>query len=117
MGSGNYPFGHALVSLNNTQYINDLAIPGSWAKSATFIDKRIDVRDGQLKNDPNINQYVDDPDLQNTTFTNAANYSYGLVADQGAFIKTNDGFAAYLYVNSVNNNTKTMTISVKRLKL
>ena len=116
LGSGNYTFGHALVALNNTQYINDLGIPAGWTKNTTLLDKRVDVRDGQLKNDPILNQYIDDIDLQNTTFPNAANNVFGMGVDQGAFVKTSDGTTAYVYVNAVDNAKKTMTISIKRLK-
>ena len=116
MGAGNYAFGHALVGLANTQYITDLALPASWTKPATFLDKRIDVRDGQLKGDVNTNIYLDDTDLQRTGFTNAANYTYGLAADQGAFVKTSNGTVAYVYVNSIDNTRKTATVSIKRLK-
>lgn len=115
IGTGNYPFGHALVALSNTEYINDLAIPASWTKPATLMNKKIDVRDAQLKgNVPNV--YIDDIDLEQTTFVSSPDYAFGFAADQGAFVQTSDGaFNAYVYVNRVDDVKKEITISIKRL--
>lgn len=113
-----YAFGHALVSPSNADYLKDVTLPTGLAKLRTAIDKRVDVKDAQLRGTVGFDVYIDDIDLQQTTFTNAADYAYGLAADQGAFVKTADGaYTAYVYVNAVNNTARTTTISIKRLKL
>lgn len=113
-----FAFGHALVSPSNASYLNDVVLPTGLAKSRTAIDKRVDVKDAQLRGTAGFDVYIDDIDLQSTTFVNAADYAYGLAVDQGAFVKTADGaYAAYVYVNAVNNTAKTMTVSIKRLRL
>jgi len=118
LGAGNYAFGHALVAPSNADYLKDIVLPTGLAKPRTAIDKRVDVKDAQLRGTAGFDVYIDDIDLERTTFTNAADYAYGMAADQGAFVKTADGaYAAYVYVNGVNNTAKTMTVSIKRLKL
>ncbi|MBD2756778.1 DUF4466 family protein [Spirosoma validum] len=115
---GAYAFGHALVAPSNPDYLKDVTLPTGLAKPRTAIDKRVDVKDAQLRGTTGFDVYIDDIDLQQATFPNTADYAYGLTADQGAFVKTADGaYAAYIYVNSVNNTTKSMTVSIKRLKL
>lgn len=112
-----YAFGHAMVSLANKSYISDLNLPANWTKPATKLDKRVDIRDAQLRGG-GFDSYIDDIDLERTTFINAADFAYGLAADQGAFVTSADGtYVAYIFVNAVNNTTKTMTISIKRLKV
>ncbi len=113
-----YAFGHALVAPSNADYLKDVTLPTGLAKPRTSIDKRVDVKDAQLRGTAGFDVFIDDIDLQQTTFTNAADYAYGFAADQGAFVKSADGtYAAYVYVNAVNNTAKTMTVSIKRLKL
>ncbi|WP_375446754.1 DUF4466 family protein [uncultured Fibrella sp.] len=113
-----FAFGHALVAPSNPDYLKDVTLPTGLAKPRTLLDKRVDVKDAQLRGTAGFDVYIDDIDLQQTTFTNAADFAYGLAADQGAFVKSADGtYAAYVYVNAVNNTAKTMTVSVKRLKL
>ncbi len=113
-----YAFGHALVAPSNSDYLKDVTLPTGLAKPRTAIDKRVDVKDAQLRGTAGFDVYIDDIDLQKTTFANAADYAYGLAVDQGAFVKTADGaYTAYVYVNAVNNTAKTMTVSIKRLKL
>ncbi|QHV99883.1 DUF4466 family protein [Spirosoma endbachense] len=118
LGSGNFAFGHALVAPSNADYLKDVSLPTGLPKTRTAIDKRVDVKDAQLRNTAGFDVYIDDVDLEQTTFPSAADYAYGLAADQGAFVKTADGaYAAYVYVNAVNNTTKSMTISIKQIKL
>ncbi|GAB4001968.1 hypothetical protein GCM10028807_59440 [Spirosoma daeguense] len=118
LGTGNYAFGHAIVAPSNADFLKDVTLPTGISKQRTPIDKRVDVKDAQLRGTTGFDVYIDDTDLQQTTFPNAADFAYGLAADQGAFVKTADGaYAAYIYVNSVNNTAKSMTVSIKRLKL
>ncbi|ADB36620.1 DUF4466 family protein [Spirosoma linguale] len=113
-----FAFGHALIAPSNPTYLQDVILPTGLTKTRTAIDKRVDVKDAQLRGTAGFDVYIDDIDLRQTTFVNAADYAYGLAADQGAFVKSADGaYAAYVYVNAVNNTAKTMTVSIKRLKL
>ena len=113
-----FAFGHAIVAPSNADYLKDVTLPTGLAKPRTAIDKRVDVKDAQLRGTAGFDVFIDDIDLQQTTFTNAADFAYGLAADQGEFVKSADGtYAAYVYVNAVNNTAKTMTVSIKRLKL
>jgi hypothetical protein len=117
MGSGNYAFGHALVALSNGTYLSSVGLPAAWTKSKTLLDKRVDVKDAQLRGS-GFDVYIDDIDLERTTFSNATDNAFGLAADQGAFVQTADGvYTAYVFVNAVNNTAKTATISIKRLKM
>ncbi|KAB7733181.1 DUF4466 domain-containing protein [Rudanella paleaurantiibacter] len=118
LGTGNFAFGHAIVAPSNPEYLKDVTLPTGLARTRTAIDKRVDVKDAQLRGTSGFDLYIDDIDLQQTTFPSAADYAFGFAADQGAFVKTADGaYNAYVYVNAVNNTARTMTISIKRLKV
>ncbi|NID12327.1 DUF4466 family protein [Fibrivirga algicola] len=113
-----FAFGHALIAPSNPTYLTDVVLPTGLAKPRTLLDKRVDVKDAQLRGTAGFDVFIDDIDLQQTTFVNSADYAYGLAADQGAFVKSADGtYAAYVYVNAINNTAKTMTVSIKRIKL
>lgn len=118
MGVSGGAFGHSIVSLSNTDYLNSLAIPGTWTKIRSKMEKRIDnMKDGQLKGAP-PSVFIDDRDLESPTFANAADYALTLSADQGALVQTEDKtYTTYVYVNKVDNARGEMTISIKRLKL
>ncbi|RIV19459.1 DUF4466 domain-containing protein [Fibrisoma montanum] len=117
LGTNRYAFGHALVSLANGTYLSDLNLPASWTRTPTLLDKRVDVKDAQLRGG-GFDVYIDDTDLERTTFTNSADFAYNLAADQGAFVRSGDGsYVAYVFVNNVNNTAKTMTVSIKRLQV
>jgi hypothetical protein len=58
---------------------------------------------------------VDDLDFEELNMSDAPNWALNLRAESGAWVETSDGkYRAYIYVNSVNNGAKTMTISIKR---
>ncbi|MDR1370555.1 MAG: DUF4466 family protein [Dysgonamonadaceae bacterium] len=114
---GAYDYGSAFVSpATDPMYIAiaDI-IPGNWTKNNTQMEKRVDVKDAQLKGSmPNV--YIDDIDFETLDLSAAVNYIIGFSADHGAFMETADGkYAAYIYVNSVSNGT--MTVSIKRYPL
>ncbi|WP_110312464.1 DUF4466 family protein [Dysgonomonas alginatilytica] len=115
---GDYNYGHVAVSPGtDPKYIaTPAAIPSSWTKNKTRMEKRVDVRDAQLKGSiPNV--YIDDIDFQTLNLDSAVDYVFGFQQDEGAFMKSADGqYAAYIYVNSVNNNTG-LVVSIKRYKL
>ncbi len=114
---GAYDYGNVFVSPGtDPKYIaiSDI-VPGNWTKNKTSMEKRVDVKDAQLKgNIPNV--YIDDIDFETLNLSAAADYVLGFGVDHGAFMKTADGkYAAYVYVNAVNNGT--MTVSIKRYPL
>ncbi|PQA54419.1 DUF4466 family protein [Siphonobacter curvatus] len=112
-----FTFGHAWVAPSRSEYLSDVSLPAGLT-TRTLMDKRVDVKDAQLRGTAGFDVYIDDIDLERTTFTNASDYAFGLTADQGAFVKTANGaYAAYVYVNAVNNTEKSMTVSIKRLQL
>jgi|GEM_PF-73290 len=115
---GDYDYGHTFVSTGtDPKYVAiPSLIPSGWTKVSTPMERRIDVRDAQLKGSiPNV--FIDDVDFETLNLEKAVDYTFGILKDQGAFMKTADGkYAAYIYVNSVDNNGE-MTISIKRLKL
>lgn len=113
-----YTYGHSLVSpASPTQYLAGAIIPDIWQKNSTKIEKRVDVKDAQLKgNIPNA--YIDDIDFQQTKLDQALDYSLNFKLDYGAFVMTQDGkYIAYVYFNAVNDAGKTATISIKRYTL
>jgi hypothetical protein len=62
--------------------------------------------------------FIDDADFLQKDFINAPNYAINLKAQAGAWVETADGkYRAYIYVNTVNNATKTMTVSIKRYQM
>lgn len=108
---------HSFVALSDEAGLMDMNLPDGWTKNRTKLDKRRDVNDGQLKGTP-PNVYIDEPDLQEQTFHNAADNAIDLAKDYGAFIETADGkYKGYIYVNNVDNDNKSITISVKRLAM
>ena len=51
-------------------------------------------------------------------FSSAANFIINIKKDAGTWVETADGiYRAFIYVNKVDNAKKTMTISVKRLRM
>ena len=115
---GSYDYGSVFVSPGtDPQFIaiSDI-IPGNWTKNKTSMEKRVDVRDAQLKGSM-PNGYIDDIDFETLNLSAAVDYVIGFSNDHGAFMKTADGkYAAYIYVNAVNPNG-TMTVSIKRYPL
>ena len=108
-----FAYGHSFVSPSaQPVYLADAVIPANWTKNKTFMEKRIDLFDAQLKGSmPNI--YIDDVDFQTLKLDNALDFTLNLAQDQGAFMKTADGkYAAYIYVNKVEANA--VTVSIKR---
>jgi hypothetical protein len=94
------------------------AIPDGWTKNKTLMEKRVDVRDSQLKgNIPDV--YIDDIDFERLDLNAAVDYVLSFNAEEGAFMKTADGkYAAYVFVNSLaTTNGGTMTVSIKRYPL
>jgi hypothetical protein len=113
-----FTYGHAFVSpATDARFVAiPTAIPGGGTKNSTLMEKRVDVRDAQLKgNIPNV--YIDDIDFETLDLSAAVDYILSFNAEEGAFMKTADGrYAAYVFVNSLNSSG-TMTVSIKRYPL
>jgi len=109
-------FAHALASPANTEYLPGITLP-SGAGNSTRFWKVYGLRDRHLAN-LQYGIYVDDVDFQELDFTNAPDYGINMKAESGAWVETRDGkYRAYIYVNSVNNTAKTMTVSIKRYQV
>lgn len=115
-----YPYGHSLVALSASDYFPDgFAVPSGWTRNRTLMEKKIGstLYDGQLKNDPNSNIYVDDMDLLRQAFDGSPDYAIALTSDASVFMKTADGkYTAFIYINHVDNANGTAEISLKRIQ-
>ena len=110
-------FAHALVSpAADPQYLPGVTLPAGVIKS-TRISKAWNLRDQHLAR-LQFGVFVDDLDFQKLDISSAPNYAINMKAESGAWVETEDGqYRAYIYVNSVNNSTGSMTLSMKRLKV
>lgn len=115
---GGYDYGHAFVSpATDPQFIAIPDIVPSGATNNTPMEQRAQVHDAQLKGD-NPAVYVDDIDFETLDLTGAMNYVLDLQKDDSAFMTTADGrYAAYIYVNSVDDGNGAITVSIKRYPL
>lgn len=113
-----YAFGHALVSPDHSDYLNDVTLPANWESKTTRMEKRdLNMRDAQLKGDaPEV--YIDDRDLEEPTLENSTNYAFGVTNDSGVLMRTEDDkYTAYIYINNINNTDGEMLVSIKRLEM
>ena len=109
-------FGHALVSPTASSYLEGAVIP-TGASSSSKIEKQVNIRDQQLS-DKQYAVFIDDLDFEKLNIDQAANFVLNFKTDEGAWIVTTDGtYKAYVYINSVDNTAKKMTISIKRYKV
>lgn len=114
---GGFDYGHSFVSpATDPKYIALGGIIPSGASNDTPMEQRAQVHDAQLKG-ANPATYVDDIDFETLDLSRATNYVLNLKKDDGVFMKTADGkYAAFVYVNSVDNSGK-VTVSIKRYPL
>ncbi|MDR1154181.1 MAG: DUF4466 family protein [Bacteroidales bacterium] len=116
-GFNGFTYGHVFISPgSDPKYFAQPLIPGGWTKNKTLMEKRVDVRDAQLKGSiPNV--FIDDIDFETLDLSAATDFVLNFVNDEGAFMKTADGkYLAYVYVNSVNS-AGTIRVSIKRYPL
>jgi hypothetical protein len=107
-------FAHALVSPSNTEYLPGVTLPAGVGNSTKFI-KMWALRDFHLAR-LQYGIYIDDLDFQKIDFTGVPDYGINMKAESGAWVETADGkYRAFIYVNALNNTTRTMRISIKRL--
>lgn len=110
-------FNHALVAPSTHEDFRPGVTLPLGAANATKIHKTWQLNDRHLAN-LQFGIYVDDPDFEKIDVSTAPDYALNLRAESGAWVETADGrYRAYVYVNSVNNATGTMRISIKRLQV
>lgn len=107
-------FNHALVAPNaDNEFLPDVSLPGG-ANNSTKVRQTWQLRDEHLAR-LQYSVYVDDLDFEQIDLSTSANYALNLRAESGAWVETADGkYRAFIYVNAVNNNERTMRVSVKR---
>lgn len=110
-------FNHALVSPSaNADFLPSISLPGN-LNNQTRIYKTWQLNDQHLAR-LQYGIFVDDPDFEKIDVSNAPDYAINLRGESGAWVQTADGkYKAYVYVNSVNNGSKSITISIKRLQM
>jgi hypothetical protein len=107
-------FNHALVApAADADYRPGITLPAGVSNNVK-IQRTWALRDRHLAN-LQYGIYVDDIDFEEINLSDAPNWAINLRAESGAWVETADGkYRAYIYVNSVNNTARTMTISIKR---
>jgi Domain of unknown function (DUF4466) len=110
-------FGHALVSpAADPAYLPGVTLPAGVTKS-TKVSKIFNLVDRHLAR-AEVGLYIDDVDFQKLDVSTAPNYAINLRDRGGVWAETADGqYRAFIYVNVTSNTNKTMTISMKRLKM
>ena len=115
-------FNHALVSPGaDAQYRPDFTLPASMNNS-TKVQKVFNLQDYNLQlvapEQRKYGIFVDDMDFEKLNISNAANFAIDLKAESGVWVETADKkYRAYIFVNSVNNGSKSAVISIKRYAL
>lgn len=106
-------FNHALVSPANSEYLPEVTLPSGVNRSSK-IRKAWGLRDFHLAR-LQFGIYVDDLDFEELDISDAPNYAINLRSEAGAWVETADGrYKAYIYINSVDNESGKATISMKR---
>ena len=107
-------FNHALVApAAPADYLPGITLPAGVGNNVK-IQRTWALRDRHLSN-LQYGIYVDDLDFEELNISDAPNWAINLRAESGAWVETADGkYRAYIYVNSVNNTARTMTVSIKR---
>lgn len=110
-------FNHALVSPNaDPEFLQGKTVPSS-INNATLVQKMFGLLDRHLAR-LQYGIYVDDLDFEALNIADAPNYAINLRAEYGTWIQTSDNaYRAYIYINSVDNASRTMTISIKRYRM
>ncbi len=108
-------FLHALVApAADPQYLPGVTLPGGVNRN-TKISKIFNLQDHQLAPTLQPGIYIDDPDFQQLDMSTAVNYAINLKGEAGIWVETADGkWRAYIFINSINNSTKSAVISLKR---
>jgi len=106
-------FNHALVSPANSEYLPGVTLP-SGVNNSSKIRKAWGLRDFHLAR-LQFGIYIDDLDFEELDISDSPNYAINMRSEAGAWVETADGrYKAYIYINSVDNDTGKATISIKR---
>ncbi|WP_031526968.1 DUF4466 family protein [Dyadobacter crusticola] len=112
----NITFSHGLVSPSAKTYLPGVNLPAG-ANRTSRVQKVWNLRDFHLAR-LQFGVYIDDLDFQKLDIASAPDYAINLRSEAGVWVETQDGkYRAYVYVNSVNNNTKSAKISIKRYQM
>lgn len=110
----NVTYNHSLVSpAADPSYLPGVTLPAGVNRSTKEI-KVFNLQDYNLAR-LQYGIYIDDLDFQKLDMSSAPNFAINLKQDAGVWVETADGkYRAYIYMNSVNNTTKSAVISMKR---
>ncbi|WP_439559647.1 DUF4466 family protein [Dyadobacter sp.] len=109
----NITFSHGLVSPSAKTYLPGVNLPAG-ANRTSRVQKVWNLRDFHLAR-LQYGVYIDDLDFQKLDIASAPDYAINLRSEAGVWVETQDGkYRAYVYINSVNNTTKSAKISIKR---
>jgi len=105
---------HSIVSPgSDPQYLPGVTLPAGVNKLTKLV-RAWALRDQQLAR-LQFGVFIDDVDFEKKGFEDAADLALNLKAEAGLWVETADGkYRAYVFINSVTNNTKTAVISIKR---
>jgi len=109
----NVTFLHSIVAPTAKTYLPGVTLPAGVSRSAK-INKVWALRDFHLAR-LQYGIYIDDLDFQQLNVSNSPDFAINMKAESGAWVETADGkYRAYVYVNAVDNATKSARISIKR---
>ena len=109
----NVTFLHSIVAPTAKTYLPGVTLPTGVSRSAK-INKVWALRDFHLAR-LQYGIYIDDLDFQQLDVSNSPDFAINMKAESGAWVETADGkYRAYVYVNAVDNATKSARISIKR---
>jgi hypothetical protein len=110
-------FNHALVSPSaDTSYLPGITLPAGVNRS-NLLRKVFNLQDFNLAQSQ-FGIYIDDLDFEKLDLTGSPNFAINLKAEAGVWVETADKkYRAYVYLNSVNNGSKSAVISIKRYEL
>jgi hypothetical protein len=110
-------FKHALVApAADTTYLPGVTLPPG-VNNNTKLIKVLSLRDQQLAR-LQYGIFIDDLDFKMLDTSTASNFAINLKNEAGVWVETADGkYRAYVYINAVNDGSKNMRVSMKRLKM
>lgn len=110
-------FNHALVSpAADPVYLPGVTLPAGVNRD-NKVRKVFNLQDFNLAQ-LQYGIYIDDLDFEKLDLSESPNFAINLKAEAGIWVETADKkYRAYVYVNSVNNGSKSAVISIKRYDL
>jgi archaellum component FlaF (FlaF/FlaG flagellin family) len=115
-GGSRVRLNHSFIAPAHPLFLNTDYVPANWTKNNTCIEVR-KWDDMQLRGAV-PNNYVTDRDIRDAEMKGVSTAEYNLAANFGMLIQTADGaYRAYVYVKSVNNANRSVTLGIKSLKM